>query len=106
MTKNIQKEIHTIHNTWKHITLLLLKSAALCTYYVPTKWYNMFFDLFLQQPSHRHALLAHPVIAAERRQHYNMARTMAGLSLNFIIVVTPWTLKEVVVSCTGTKVRE
>ena len=29
---------------------------------------------------------------------------MAGLSLNFIIVVTPWTLKEVVVSCTGTKV--
>ena len=33
-----------------------------------------------------------------------MARTMAGLSLNFIIVVTPWTLKEVVVSCTGTKV--
>ena len=57
-----------------------------------------------QQPIHRHALLAHPVIAAERRHHYNMARTMAGLSLNFIIVVTPWTLKEVVVSCTGTKV--
>ena len=33
-----------------------------------------------------------------------MARSMAAISINFIIVVTPWTLKEVVVSCTGAKV--
>ena len=51
-----------------------------------------------------YGLLAHPVIVAERRQHYNMARSMAALSLSFIILVTPWTLKEVAVSCIGTKV--
>ena len=44
------------------------------------------------------------MIVADQRQHYNMARSMAALSLSFIILVTPWTLKEVAVSCIGTKV--
>ena len=41
---------------------------------------------------------------ADQRQHYNMARSMAVLSLSFIILVTPWTMKEVAVSCIGSKV--
>ena len=60
------------------------------------------FFFFLQE--NHYGLLTHPVIAAELRQHYNMARSMAALSLSFIILVTPWTMKEVAVSCTGTKV--
>jgi hypothetical protein len=38
------------------------------------------------------------------RLQYNLARTMAAMSLAFIIVVTPWTLKEVVFLGTGAKV--
>ena len=52
-----------------------------------------------------YGLLTHPRIVADQRQHYNMARSMAVLSLSFIILVTPWTMKEVAVSCIGSKVR-
>ena len=31
---------------------------------------------------------------------------MAAISLGFIVMVTPWTIQEVVAACTGTKVRE
>lgn len=74
---------------------------------------KMFFRSSLAHPQNHlgilhlkenhYGLLTHPVIAAELRQHYNMARSMAALSLSFIILVTPWTMKEVAVSCTGTK---
>lgn len=50
-----------------------------------------------------YGLLTHPRIVADQRQHYNMARSMAVLSLSFIILVTPWTMKEVAVSCIGSK---
>ena len=30
---------------------------------------------------------------------------MAAISLTFIILITPWTFKEVIEACTGTKVR-
>lgn len=62
------------------------------------------FRFSFQRQDRHNALLNHPFVAADRRQHYNMARSMAAISLNFIIVVTPWTLKEVVLSCTGAKV--
>jgi hypothetical protein len=31
---------------------------------------------------------------------------MAAMSLGFIVMVTPWTIQEVVAACTGTKVKE
>jgi hypothetical protein len=31
---------------------------------------------------------------------------MAAMSLGFIVMVTPWTIQEVVAACTGTKVQE
>jgi len=43
-------------------------------------------------------------IAHERRLSSNAARTMAAMSLGFIVMVTPWTIQEVVAACTGSKV--
>jgi hypothetical protein len=45
-------------------------------------------------------------MAQERRLSTSASRTMAAISLGFIVMVTPWTIQEVVAACTGTKVRE
>ncbi|PSN32542.1 hypothetical protein C0J52_28488, partial [Blattella germanica] len=42
-------------------------------------------------------------MAQERRLRTNVSRTMAAMSLGFIVMVTPWTIQEVVAACTGTK---
>ncbi|GLH16539.1 Uncharacterized protein GBIM_20791 [Gryllus bimaculatus] len=44
------------------------------------------------------------LVAAERRLSTNTSRTMAAISLGFIVMVTPWTIQEVVAACTGSKV--
>ncbi|KAJ9598181.1 hypothetical protein L9F63_011143, partial [Diploptera punctata] len=44
------------------------------------------------------------LVAQERRLSTNASRTMAAMSLGFIVMVTPWTIQEVVAACTGTKV--
>ncbi|PNF26315.1 hypothetical protein B7P43_G02651 [Cryptotermes secundus] len=46
------------------------------------------------------------VVAQERRLSTNSSRTMAAMSLGFIVMVTPWTIQEVVAACTGTKVPQ
>lgn len=46
-----------------------------------------------------------PLYEQSQRAHYDLARTMAAMSLGFIIVVTPWTLKEVIALSTGSKVN-
>ncbi|KAK9508608.1 hypothetical protein O3M35_006134 [Rhynocoris fuscipes] len=46
------------------------------------------------------------MVAHERRLSTNASRTMAAMSLGFIVMVTPWTIQEVVVACTGTKMPE
>lgn len=33
------------------------------------------------------------------------SRTMAAISLGFIVIVTPWTILEIVTACTGSKVN-
>ncbi|XP_054257910.1 trace amine-associated receptor 9 [Macrosteles quadrilineatus] len=43
------------------------------------------------------------LMAHERRLSTNASRTMAAMSLGFIVMVTPWTIQEVVVACTGSK---
>nr|XP_018905598.1 PREDICTED: trace amine-associated receptor 8c [Bemisia tabaci] len=43
------------------------------------------------------------MLAQERRMSMNTSRTMAAMSLGFIVVVTPWTIQEVVAACTGSK---
>ncbi|KAG8332170.1 trace amine-associated receptor 9 [Homalodisca vitripennis] len=43
------------------------------------------------------------LVAHERRLSTNASRTMAAMSLGFIVMVTPWTIQEVVVACTGSK---
>ncbi|RZF46829.1 hypothetical protein LSTR_LSTR008061 [Laodelphax striatellus] len=43
------------------------------------------------------------LIAHERRLSRSASRTMAAMSLGFIVMVTPWTIQEVVVACTGSK---
>jgi hypothetical protein len=46
------------------------------------------------------------LVAQERRLSTSSSRTMAAMSLGFIVMVTPWTIQEVVAACTGTKVQE
>ncbi|CAG0891699.1 unnamed protein product [Darwinula stevensoni] len=41
------------------------------------------------------------LVIAERRRNMASARSLASVSVAFILVVTPWTLKQVIVSCTG-----
>ncbi|XP_073995994.1 trace amine-associated receptor 8c isoform X3 [Rhodnius prolixus] len=48
----------------------------------------------------------HKMVTHERRLSTNASRTMAAMSLGFIVMVTPWTIQEVVVACTGTKMPE
>ncbi|XP_014290904.1 muscarinic acetylcholine receptor M5 isoform X2 [Halyomorpha halys] len=48
----------------------------------------------------------HRMVAHERRLSTNASRTMAAMSLGFIVMVTPWTIQEVVVACTGTKMPD
>lgn len=43
------------------------------------------------------------LISQERRLSTTASRTMAAMSLGFIVLVTPWTIQEVVVACTGTR---
>ncbi|KAK0160074.1 hypothetical protein PV328_007519 [Microctonus aethiopoides] len=43
------------------------------------------------------------LMAHERRLSTSASRTMAAMSLGFIVMVTPWTIQEVVVACTGSK---
>lgn len=43
------------------------------------------------------------LITQERRLSTSASRTMAAMSLGFIVLVTPWTIQEVVVACTGTR---
>lgn len=45
----------------------------------------------------------HQFVAHERRLSTSVSRTMAAMSLGFIVMVTPWTIQEVVVACTGSK---
>ena len=75
------------------------------SYYFKFKYRDIYDKLFLTLQACHYGLLTHPRIVADQRQHYNMARSMAVLSLSFIILVTPWTMKEVAVSCIGSKVR-
>ncbi|XP_076397721.1 green-sensitive opsin-3 isoform X5 [Megachile rotundata] len=43
------------------------------------------------------------LVAQERRLSTSASRTMAAMSLGFIVMVTPWTIQEVVAACTGSK---
>lgn len=43
------------------------------------------------------------LVSQERRLSTNASRTMAAMSLGFIVLVTPWTIQEVVAACTGTR---
>lgn len=44
------------------------------------------------------------MIEHERVLRGSTSRTMAAVSLGFIVIVTPWTIQEVVAACTGSKV--
>ncbi|XP_072396800.1 trace amine-associated receptor 1 isoform X1 [Diabrotica undecimpunctata] len=43
------------------------------------------------------------LLTQERRLSTTASRTMAAMSLGFIVLVTPWTIQEVVAACTGTR---
>jgi hypothetical protein len=45
------------------------------------------------------------LIMEERSRSMRTSRSLAGMGLAFIAIVTPWTIKQVVTSCTGIKVR-
>lgn len=45
------------------------------------------------------------IVAQERRLSGSVSRTMAAMSLGFIVMVTPWTIQEIVAACTGSKVN-
>ena len=63
--------------------------------------YYYYYTILSQEPKQ---LNCRNLIVVERRLHYNISKTMAALSLSFIILITPWTFKEVIEACTGTKV--
>lgn len=44
------------------------------------------------------------IFSQEKRLTGSVTRTMAAMSLGFIVMVTPWTIQEVVAACTGSKV--
>lgn len=44
------------------------------------------------------------IFATEKCLSGSASRTMAAMSLGFIVMVTPWTIQEVVAACTGSKV--
>lgn len=48
-------------------------------------------------------LLLFQLVTQERRMSTSASRTMAAMSLGFIVLVTPWTIQEVVAACTGTR---
>ena len=62
---------------------------------------NPLIFLYFQEPR---KLNCRNLIEFERKLHYCISRTMAAISLCFIILITPWTFKEVIEACTGTKV--
>lgn len=39
----------------------------------------------------------------EKNSSGNTSRSMAAISLGFIVMVTPWTIQEIVTACTGSK---
>lgn len=43
------------------------------------------------------------LLSQERRLSTGTSRTMAAMSLGFIVLVTPWTIQEVVAACTGSR---
>lgn len=48
--------------------------------------------------------LSQRIFSQEKRLTGSVTRTMAAMSLGFIVMVTPWTIQEVVAACTGSKV--
>ncbi|XP_062564101.1 5-hydroxytryptamine receptor 1D [Armigeres subalbatus] len=40
----------------------------------------------------------------EQRLNGSTSRTMAAISLGFIVIITPWTIQEIVATCTGSKI--
>ncbi|CAB0043504.1 unnamed protein product [Trichogramma brassicae] len=56
-----------------------------------------------KQGSRCYAVTALQLILHDRRLSTVASRTMAAMSLGFIVMVTPWTIQEVVAACTGTK---
>lgn len=48
-------------------------------------------------------LQAAKLASQERRLSTSASRTMAAMSLGFIVLVTPWTIQEVVAACTGSR---
>ncbi|KAJ3664505.1 hypothetical protein Zmor_000065 [Zophobas morio] len=55
------------------------------------------------QISYRVTLQAPALVTQERRLSTTASRTMAAMSLGFIVLVTPWTIQEVVAACTGSR---
>ena len=49
------------------------------------------------------SILLFQLVTHERRLSTAASRTMAAMSLGFIVMVTPWTIQEVVAACTGSK---
>ncbi|XP_060533010.1 trace amine-associated receptor 8c [Cylas formicarius] len=43
------------------------------------------------------------LLTQERKLSTSASRTMAAMSLGFIVLVTPWTIQEVVAACTGSR---
>lgn len=46
------------------------------------------------------------VVSIERRLNGSASRTMAAMSLGYIVMVTPWAIQEIVAACTNSKVCE
>ncbi|XP_058117881.1 5-hydroxytryptamine receptor 1A [Anopheles coustani] len=44
------------------------------------------------------------IVDDDRRIHGSTSRTMAAISLGFIVIITPWTIQEIVATCTGSKI--
>ncbi|XP_059478303.1 G-protein coupled receptor 52 isoform X3 [Neocloeon triangulifer] len=97
-----------------------LRILASCLFYFPTTMVLMYCygsafhvnKLRLKRvvcaaiavPDHLGASTVEKMVAQERRLSTAASRTMAAMSLSFIVMVTPWSIQEVVAACTGSKV--
>lgn len=67
------------------------------------------FDVFVNLIMYHHHNVSSQqslfqVVSIERRLNGSASRTMAAMSLGYIVMVTPWAIQEIVAACTNSKV--
>ncbi|KYN39477.1 5-hydroxytryptamine receptor 1A-alpha [Trachymyrmex septentrionalis] len=94
-TRHVSHLLHVIHQAAQdHFLMPTLSNVYFCLSHEKVNYCK----ITNKKTSYIFQLVAH-----ERRLSTSASRTMAAMSLGFIVMVTPWTIQEVVAACTGSK---